>query len=191
MAVRPQGKNIVFKFVDRVNSKGEFEREKSAGGIELLAGFDDSAKTPRWANVIAVGPDVKNVKPGDQALLPALRWTAGVSFGESKFWKTDETQIVAIRKSESSDLEVLNNYVLFEPIKRKSVGSAAGLIVPVADQSVTASGIISKLGTEVVAELSRGVKFYYDDALFTESFTHQHQTHSFIKDELILAYEEH
>lgn len=188
MAIIPLGNTIVFKFLDRVNNKGEFERDATASGIQLLAGFDDSAKTPRWVRVLAVGPKVENINAGDQILLPALRWTAGVTYGESKFWKTDEKQVVAKRTSEDGELSVLNSNLLFFPVARETMKSSFGIIIPVADKSTTASGITYLSGPDASPELSPGVEFYFDDSLFTEKFVHQAREYSFIKDELVLAY---
>ena len=101
MKLTPVGNNIAFTFLDRVNSKGEFEPDPTASGILLQASFDDSAKQPRWANVVAVGPRCETIKPGMQILLPNLRWTSHFKVDGQKVWRSDETQVAAYRASPS------------------------------------------------------------------------------------------
>ena len=55
-----------------------FEGRQLASGILLLG---DDGKTdgirPRWAKVFAVGPEQKDVKPGQWVLIEHGRWTRG------------------------------------------------------------------------------------------------------------------
>ena len=87
--------HIVFKFIDRVNNRGEFEPPKSTGGIELLKSSDDSAGQSRWATIVSLGPDCSDVlrTPGCEIFIDNLKWTAGVEFNGSKVWRTDESHV--------------------------------------------------------------------------------------------------
>lgn len=99
MNIRAIHDQILFQFVDRVNSKGQFEEAKSHGGIILMGGFDDSAKQPRWAKIVSIGPLVSKFLgvPGVEILIENLKWTAGQKLEGQTLWKTDESQVLAYR----------------------------------------------------------------------------------------------
>lgn len=187
MAIKPIGKNIIFVFKDKVNSKGEFERGSTASGIVLLGGHEDSAKQSRWGVVIAVGPDVKDATPGQEILLPALRWTNSISVGDQKFWKTDENEVVAIRKNADAELKAIGQFVVFEAKARKAVKSQT-IIVPTRDLDAPAEGVFVSKGPKASDELAPGVTIYYNDANFENFLVHKGKGFAFIKDEEIFAY---
>jgi len=65
---------------DHVICEGmEFGERKTAGGIVLL---NDNGKTqgirPRWAQVLAVGPEQKDIKVGQWVLIEHGRWSRAV-----------------------------------------------------------------------------------------------------------------
>lgn len=188
MNLTPIKNNIVFEFIDRVNAKGEFEKEKSESGLVLTSSFDDSAKEPRWINVVAVGPDCTSIRPGQQALLPNLRWTSGFKFGGVRMWKSDETQVVALRDAPASQIQPLENVVLFRRNAKTELKSPSGLIV-VGGNDETPSGVVLHVGPDVSAELQSGATIYFDDTNFTDTFKHAGVVMSFIKDDSILAYQ--
>lgn len=179
---------IAFEFIDRVNSKGEFEKEATASGIVLNASFDDSAKEPRWVKVIAVGPEC-TVKVGQQALLPNLRWTSGLKFEGTRVWMSDESQVVAVRDSASAPIEPLANFVLFRRKPKADLKSPSGIIVAIGGSDETPSGVVLHMGPKVSPDLSYHATIYFDDTNFTDTFRHAGVTMSFIKDDSILAYE--
>lgn len=178
--------NVIFKFVDAVNSKGEFEKQATAVGIVLNASADDSAKNPRWVNVIAVGPDCTTIKVGQQALLPNLRWTSGVDFDGGKVWRSDETQVVAVRDSAEAEVKPLSDVVLFKAIPR-ALGSS-GLIVTLGTTTDTPSGKVVAIGPKAEPDL-QGATIYYDDTNFTDVFEYKGHQVSFIRDTAVLAYQ--
>lgn len=186
MKIMPINNNIIFTFVDRVNSKGEFEREKTESGILLQSSFDESAKSPRWVNVVAVGPECKHVKVGMQALLPNLRWTSHIEVEERKVWRSDETQVVAVRDNPTSNISPLTSVVLFKQAEKQQLRSS-GLIIVVGNDGNTPSGTVIAVGPDAEPALA-GATIYYDDTNFTDTFVHNGVTLSFIKDENILAY---
>lgn len=188
MNVTPINNNIIFTFVDRVNSKGEFEQDSTPAGILLNASFDDSAKSPRWVNVVAVGSKCTAIKPGDQVLLPNLRWTSHIKFDDKKLWRSDESQAVAVRDHAEAEIRPLSTYVLFEETRVESV-RASGLILVVGASDETPSGTVAHVGPDVAGELAVGAKIFYNDTNFTDRFVHNGRNLSFIKDESILAYE--
>lgn len=186
MSLQPIKNNIIFKFVDKVNAKGQFEKERTESGIILQSSFDDSAKEPRWVNVVAVGPDC-TVKPGQQVLLPNLRWTQGFKHEGEMMWKSDESQAVAVRDTPESTLHALATNVIFVHRKPKSTPSYAGLTV-VGGHVDNPSGVIIAIGPECYDEL-KGATFFYDGTNFTDNFSHGGFSLAFIKEENILAYE--
>ena len=179
-------RGFVFQFQDKVNSKGEFERESSAGGIILTTTVDDSAKQPRWVNVVSAGGTCTFVKDGDQVLLPNLRWTAASKLDDERIWKSDELQAAAVVGSDGS-LVPCPSYVIFTQNK-KGIQRTAGLLVVVGNPEDTPTGDVVSIGENVDPELI-GSKIYYSDVNFTNTFTHHGIEYAFIKDEDILAYE--
>lgn len=186
MSLLPIKNTIIFKFVDKVNAKGQFEKERTESGIILQSSFDDSAKDPRWVNIVAVGPDC-TLKPGQQALLPNLRWTQGFKHEGEMMWKTDESQVAAFRDGPDTTLQAMTNHVIFVHRKQKQVQSYAGLTV-VGGHVDTPSGVAIALGPDCQEDL-KGATFYYDNTNFTDNFQHGGFSLAFIKDDNILAYE--
>lgn len=78
-----------------------FKERSLSSGIVLLA--DDgklSGIRPRWAQVYAVGPEQRDVKPGDWICVAHGRWTRGVkikdSDGEKVIRKIDPNDILMV-----------------------------------------------------------------------------------------------
>lgn len=187
MKLLPITKNIIFKFVDKVNAKGEFEKGQTESGILLQSSFDDSAKSPRWVDVVAVGPDCTLVQPGFQALLPNLRWTPNFKVDGEMMWRTDETEVVAVRAAPQAQVIPLKNVVLFKRHEKVAFKST-GLIVVMGGNTDTPSGTVIDAGPDAASELVAGSTIYFDDTNFTDTFVHGGVTMSFIKDDSILAY---
>jgi co-chaperonin GroES (HSP10) len=186
MKIIPINNNIIFTFVDRVNAKGEFEREKTESGIYLQSSFDESAKSPRWVNVIAVGPECKTIKVGMQALLPNLRWTSNIKVDGQMVWRSDETQAVAYRETATADIKPLTNVVLFKQQAKEQM-RPSGLLIVVGNSTDSPSGNVVSIGPDADPALT-GSTIYYDDTNFTDTFSHAGVTLSFIKDDSILAF---
>jgi co-chaperonin GroES (HSP10) len=99
MKIKALYNQILFQFIDKVNSIGQFEEQKSDGGIIIMGDHDKSAKTSRWATIVSLGPDCGTELrvPGCRILIENLRWTNGVKYEGEMIWKTDETQILAYK----------------------------------------------------------------------------------------------
>ncbi len=185
MNIKPLKNNFAFTFVDRVNSKGEFEKERTDSGIYLKGSFDDSAKQPRWVDVIAVGPDCTVVAVGDRVLLPNLRWTSHFKVEDRKVWRSDETEIAAIARS--GQLQAFGSFVLFIRTKKDMVRSTGGLYIVGGTSDETPSGTVFNVGPKVDGDLKPGNILYFNDTNFTDEFTFAGIQLAFIKDENILA----
>lgn len=182
--------HILFKFVDPVNAKGEFVRAQTDFGLQFLSTVDDSSKAPRWGEVISVGPDVENVSVGDFVLLPALRWTIGTKYEGLRFWRTDETEVVVVKRDEK--FAVLNKFVVFKRIPAPKRNSALIIMNDIDEQ--TPSGIVQKIGKKVQAEsLIQGTKIYFKGENFFDTTLPEDKVapfqFSFIKEDDILVYE--
>lgn len=89
----------------------EFRERISRGGLIIL---DDDMKSagirPRWAQVYAVGPDVKDVIVGDYIMISHGRWSRGLTIeddeGEKVIRKVDPNDILLISK------EYINDYTM-------------------------------------------------------------------------------
>lgn len=189
MNIKPIKKSFVFQFKDAVTSKGEFNNGTTAGGIILQSSFDDSAKQPRWVNVVASGSECDQAifQVGAEVLLPALRWTESSKLGEEKIWKSDVTQAVAY--AAGGRIFPIGNYVIFIQHKAEAKQSSSGIIVVTNGSGDTASGTVVSSGPDAAPELTTGTKFYFDDTNFTDTFEFNGIKHAFIKDDSILAYE--
>jgi co-chaperonin GroES (HSP10) len=92
------GNNIIFQFVDEVTST-RF-KNTSASGLIISSEDGNQTASPRWAEVLAIGPNVKEVRNGDFILIEPGKWTFGFTLGDDRvadrFWKTDEDRVIAI-----------------------------------------------------------------------------------------------
>lgn len=88
------GNNVIFQFVEH-SLYGRFVNEAASG---LLISSEDTSQTtyPRWAKVTHVGPEARDVKAGDYALIEAGKWTTGFKVGDQRYWKTDDTVIILV-----------------------------------------------------------------------------------------------
>lgn len=185
MKIKPLGKNILFRFTDYVNSKGEFEQGSTASGILLQASFDESAKKPRWCEVVDVGPDCEFVKSGDVILLPALRWTAGVKVEDSKLWKTDESEVVGIKTADS--IQLLHKYVVFQKEPREEQVQVGSIIIVSNIQESTPRGRVVQISGNCAPELNNSY-VYFDDTNFFNDFDLYDTQLSFVKEDDVLVY---
>lgn len=94
MNLRPLGNNIMFTFLeDTVGAKGAFVDRHN---MFVLPTSTNRQKVHRWGKVVAVGPSVDGVVPGDYILIEALMWMEGVKFEGGKIWKTDDSKVLAV-----------------------------------------------------------------------------------------------
>lgn len=188
MNITPIRNNIIFTFEDRVDSAGSFRAPSSAGGLYVASDRGDSAKLPRWATAVSVGPDCTRVKAGDRFLLPALRWTNNVKVDDQRVWKTDESEVVAVEHQVSGELTVINQFVVFKPNKsnRWAPGSSM-LIVPHTSDETPCGEVVSR-SAELGQELD-DARIYYSDANFFSKFMHNGDELAFVKQEEVLVYE--
>jgi co-chaperonin GroES (HSP10) len=86
----------------------DFSQRMSGGGIILL---DDDMKSsgirPRWAQVYAIGPKVKDVNVNDYILIAHGRWTRGICIVD------DEGEKV-IRKIDPNDILLISDEPVFD-----------------------------------------------------------------------------
>jgi len=192
MTITALGNSVLFQFNDAINTRNEFVKGQTDSGI-ILAGdqFDSSAKESRFVTVRYVGPDVKTMKPGYMALVPALRWTEGVKVEGEKLWKTDEKEVVAVESNnDGSSLKPIANWILFEIQPRENVRSH-GLLMIVGGVNNSASGKVLSVGPDAKAasvDDLTGATIFYDDSNFTNTIKYRGKTIAFIKDTDILAY---
>jgi len=107
MTLRPLASNILFVFLDReskTNGVAHLTKQTKSGIIIHGINNEEQSNTPRWAKVVAVGPDCLDVKNGDYILIDALRWTMGMEFEGHKIWKTAEKEVILIA-DEAPELE--------------------------------------------------------------------------------------
>lgn len=191
MKITPLNNVVIFKFHDTVNSKGEFEKAATASGIILKGSVDDSASSPRWATVTDVGPAC-TIKPGQHILIPNLRWTNGFQLDGVFHWKTDETQLAAVRDSAQSKIHALNDYVIFMHIKSKTIASQySGLIVLTATTEEPPKGRVLAVGPKAYTEGLDNSEMYYLSPNFSNNFKHGAIDLAFVKEEEIIMFLPH
>ena len=90
--------HIIFEFLDKLDSSNQFT-ETTDAGLHIVGHFESSAKQPRWARVLTVGPDVDLdlANEGCEVLIENLKWTEGVVLEGKKVWRTDDKQVLAYR----------------------------------------------------------------------------------------------
>lgn len=96
--LKPVKNSVIFAFLDAVH-KGRFI-ETSASGIYIgrsQHGKDD-AQAPRWARVLAVGPDVVGIKTTDIILIEPNQWTFGTELDEITIWRTTDDKVLLVRE---------------------------------------------------------------------------------------------
>ncbi len=96
MQLRALGNNVMFKFLDEtVGTKGAFVETHQKLGI-IIPVTNNTQRVHRWGEVVAVGPKVDGLVPGDFILIEALMWMEGVKVGDEKVWKTDDSKVLAV-----------------------------------------------------------------------------------------------
>jgi co-chaperonin GroES (HSP10) len=65
-------------------------------GIITSTTVKDQANVDRWAQVLAVGPDVTLAQPGEWVLVESGYWTEGFEHEGGRAWKTDEEHLILV-----------------------------------------------------------------------------------------------
>ena len=96
-------KFILFQFVDTAVN-GMLTNKIS--DILLAAGpAADSQTQARWGKPIAMGENVKDISLDEYILIEPLQWSMvqiiKLNGQEEKFWRTDETKVLAVMDAES------------------------------------------------------------------------------------------
>ena len=94
----------------------EFKERLSQGGLILL---DDDMKSqgirPRWAQVYAIGPEVKDIKVDDYIMIAHGRWSRGQAIeddeGEKVIRKVDPNDILLISNTPVNDYTMSDKVV--------------------------------------------------------------------------------
>ena len=85
----------------------DFKERLSRGGLILLNDdMKSSGIRPRWAQVYAIGPDVKDIKVNDYIMIAHGRWSRGVAIVDDEGEKT-------IRRVDPNDILLISD----EPIQ--------------------------------------------------------------------------
>ena len=94
--------NIVFQFLEEVNSNNEFNQTSSSGLIKVVEAAEKQVNKPRWGEVVAFGPDVENVVVGDFVFLQPLAWTTSIMFNDERIWLSTDASVLAISENRPS-----------------------------------------------------------------------------------------
>jgi hypothetical protein len=86
--------SIIFAFEDKV-VRGTFV-ETADSGIYLGKDTHRAATAMRWARVVAIGPEVYDVRRGDRILIEPAMWTEGLEHDGVRLWRTIEKHVIAI-----------------------------------------------------------------------------------------------
>lgn len=105
MELRPLNNTVLFKFLDDTSAKGGRFAERTKSSI-IIPVLDSVQKTTnRWGRVVAVGPKVDGLEPGDFILIQALQWTFGAEYDDQKVWKTNPDQVIVVTNDESETIQ--------------------------------------------------------------------------------------
>lgn len=188
MQLRPIRNHIVFQFIDEVDNKGQFVKTTKWGFV-IPGHFDNSAKAPRWGTVVGVGPETKHCKVGQQVLINALKWTESAKFDGERIWRTDDTQIVAVRNTVDGKMKVVGNTVVFEREDKVSSSQTQSGIKVIGEEINTPKGTILQIGPDVDKELVEGSTIYFSDQNFFNEFDHKGKKLWYIDEPSIIMYE--
>jgi hypothetical protein len=96
--LEPIADHILFQFVDETHSGGHnLFKNKTDWGFEIAATHQDTTQTPRWVEIVGLGPDVPDYHHiGQRVLLAPLCWTRQVEYGGVQFARTDPDQVLAV-----------------------------------------------------------------------------------------------
>jgi len=102
MQITAMGTDIVFQFEQGYRHVGDGSaisqafQETTESGITFHQ-YGETTSSPRWGNVIAVGPTVKeDIKVGDRILIEPLKWTNHTVYDEQQYWKTNEDFVLGV-----------------------------------------------------------------------------------------------
>lgn len=99
-ALKPLTDGFLFVFCSET-AGGQFI-EKNSGQIILTnRDLDSQGKFARWGKVVSVGEDVTDFGVGDIVLIEALKWTRGFDYEGGRYWKSDQSKVLAIGEDES------------------------------------------------------------------------------------------
>lgn len=99
----PIKNNILFSFLQEISYNNGFEN-KTDWGFSILSKTTD-IKRGRWAEVLNVGPDVKDVKVGDYVFIEPLAWTNKLTYQSRNYWMTNEDKILLISEEKPKEFE--------------------------------------------------------------------------------------
>lgn len=100
-APRAIHKDVIFQFEGEITTRTvsgiqqTLFKEMTSWGFEY-SNTKDSMETSRWGNVVAVGPEVKDIKAGMRVLIEPLKWTNAFEINNTKYWKTNIDHVLLI-----------------------------------------------------------------------------------------------
>jgi co-chaperonin GroES (HSP10) len=100
MELRPLNNTVLFQHMDQTTGQSGSFSERTRSGL-IIPKLQSTQKGERWGKVVAVGPDVHGVEPGEFILIEPLMWTEHEVFEGEKIWKTNDTKILLVTDDES------------------------------------------------------------------------------------------
>ena len=96
--LQPIADHILFQFLEETEKHGHnLFKEKTGWGFQMKSSHEDTTKTPRWVEIIGLGPDVpEEFHIGQTVLVAPLMWTRQVDYKGLQFARTDPDQILAV-----------------------------------------------------------------------------------------------
>ena len=96
--LEPIADHILFQFLDEIHGGGnKLFKNKTDWGFEIAATHQDTTQSPRWVEIIGLGPDCPDIfHVGQRVLVKPLSWTRNVDYNGLEFARTDPNQILAV-----------------------------------------------------------------------------------------------
>jgi co-chaperonin GroES (HSP10) len=103
--LKPLKNNVLIQFLDETQGpKGKFV-ERGSKFLIIPALDSNQHGVPRWAKVVAVGPEADGVAVGDFALVEPMQWSFRTEpmeeFGNAPIWRTFDHNILMVTDDES------------------------------------------------------------------------------------------
>lgn len=93
--IKPILNNFIFQFLDGTQD-GRFINRTQSGIILTNKNDQEQTANPRWATVLAIGPDVEEFAVNDIVLIGAGRWSQYFTIDGTKYWKSDSNEVLAV-----------------------------------------------------------------------------------------------
>lgn len=94
LMLTPTRNGLLVVFIEEYSKSGKGFTQTTDWGFDIEGDHTNSTE-PRWAKVIAKGPDAaEEIVNGQYVLIEPLMWTPGFKHDDVNIWKTDSSKVL-------------------------------------------------------------------------------------------------